>query len=382
MKIVIFGLPLSPNLGDGIISDCLRWGLLQGSPGVSVSAFDLSGREAFSTSESYLRLAALTFVDHLPQVATHAIAKNTLRPKIGRIAEEIWYPAIEAADAVVIGGGQLFADHALNFPIKIEAVAALCERLKKPMAAHAVGCARSFSPAGRSMLARCIESDRLVSLTVRDEQSRLNLLENFKPRPVVHVVRDPAFLVSRVYAEDLHGPTRGVGLGITHPSVLKAHGAGASSKAPLDLSAFYRDLSDAVEGQGGRPVLFTNGAFEDQRYLDSIANGGVESQPRPRSPKELVARLSRFERIAAHRLHACIVAYALGKPVVGFSWDSKMPAFFETVGRVADLFAVQSTDTIAAKAARRLFDSGPLETRHALAEETLEQIRRLAQSFV
>ena len=50
-------------------------------------------------------------------------------------------------------------------------------------------------------------------------------------------------------------------------------------------------------------------------------------------PRELVAQISGFRAIVAHRLHASIIAYSLGIPSVGLVWDKKVRAFGIMTGR-------------------------------------------------
>ncbi|GEO86871.1 MULTISPECIES: polysaccharide pyruvyl transferase family protein [Alphaproteobacteria] len=71
----------------------------------------------------------------------------------------------------------------------------------------------------------------------------------------------------------------------------------------------------------------------DQRLAPSRAAGMLQLAARPRTPLELMDVLRSSSVILAHRLHACIAAYALGIPHVGFGWDQKVASFFRSVGR-------------------------------------------------
>ena len=92
-------------------------------------------------------------------------------------------------------------------------------------------------------------------------------------------------------------------------------------------------------------MLFTNGAEEDEQFLGRIVDDGdrkaylrdglLSIAPHPQTPEELVANLSRPSVVVAHRLHANIIAYSLGIPSVGLSWDQKVDSFFSETNRDA-----------------------------------------------
>jgi polysaccharide pyruvyl transferase WcaK-like protein len=47
----------------------------------------------------------------------------------------------------------------------------------------------------------------------------------------------------------------------------------------------------------------------------------------------MAGRIATFDLVVAHRLHACVAAYAYGVPHIGFTWDIKMRSFFDSVDR-------------------------------------------------
>jgi polysaccharide pyruvyl transferase WcaK-like protein len=90
-------------------------------------------------------------------------------------------------------------------------------------------------------------------------------------------------------------------------------------------------------------LFFSNGANEDQSYLRSVftdpglskaaAAGRVRAAERPTVPESLLRLLQSFDAVVAHRLHASIASYALGRPHVGLAWDRKVESFYRSVGR-------------------------------------------------
>src|SRR6056297_1732778 len=118
MRIVQFGLPYSPNLGDGVIAECFAHGVGEVAPGASVTAIDLSGRPGFGAAVVANRARALAVLRRLPRPARHAVVQARLRRVLSRVAPR-WREALVGADLAVIGGGQIFSDADLNFPVKV-----------------------------------------------------------------------------------------------------------------------------------------------------------------------------------------------------------------------------------------------------------------------
>jgi polysaccharide pyruvyl transferase WcaK-like protein len=157
----------------------------------------------------------------------------------------------------------------------------------------------------------------------------------------VEIVYDPALWADKVYGIDLRGNARAIGLGIMAPL---AYFSSISSPVGEFCTDRLKELWCATIGQlaseGHAVVLFSNGAPEDQRFAEEIfesipdvLRGAVSLRERPRSPEELVKMISEFKAIVAQRLHAHIVAYAVGVPSVGLIWDSKVKEFGELTRR-------------------------------------------------
>ena len=63
-----------------------------------------------------------------------------------------------------------------------------------------------------------------------------------------------------------------------------------------------------------------------------MSEGAITDAPPPGTPAELAAIISQLSGVVAHRLHACILAYAFRRPIVGLGWDRKLESFFQSVG--------------------------------------------------
>ena len=65
MKIVLFNVKYSPNLGDGVIAECLE-AALRAQTGAEVLSLDLAGRTTYGAARHAARGAAIRLLRHLP----------------------------------------------------------------------------------------------------------------------------------------------------------------------------------------------------------------------------------------------------------------------------------------------------------------------------
>lgn len=342
IRVAILNVKYSPNLGDGIIAECLESELSKTGHGLTVRSVDLAGREDFGTGLDAGRDFVLRIVDMLPQI---------LRPIVLRLAltaiARFWYrPAwrrkLAGSDWVLIGGGQLIADTDLNFPIKLNAALGEVACLRKPVAVFGVGVAHGLSRSARRLFTTALHDNRVVHVAVRDIASRKNwdsqlACENI---PKAFLCRDPGLLAGEVYpgkSSSRSGERPHVGIGIVNPRTLSRHAADSVLIENAKLRDAWVELVRELLACGFEVSLFTNGPGDDEEFLDKVIgeidDPRVHRSARPLIPGELAARIRSFDAIIAHRLHASILAYAYRIPHVACAWDPKVEAFFRSVGR-------------------------------------------------
>jgi polysaccharide pyruvyl transferase WcaK-like protein len=340
MKVVQFGLRYSPNMGDGVIAECLAHAVRRTVPGATVEMVDLSGRGAFGQVLVRNRSLALKVLGVMPG----PLRRRLVRWRLGRMLDRVepdWARAVRGAQVVILGGGQIFADADLNFPLKIARAAKVVRAARVPLAIHAVGVQGGWSAEGRVLFAQVLGCD-LRQVGLRDEGSRQAWLAETGGRgPAPVLTRDPGLLAAECY-----GPapqkTRRIGLCVTDPAILLYHADSAVAGAGAGGIGFFRDLAAAIVDAGHKVTLFCNGAEEDRAALDAvIADPGVAAMvltgvvslaPPPATPRDLALTIAGMKAVVAHRLHACIVAWSYGLPVVGLGWDRKVESFFASVG--------------------------------------------------
>lgn len=344
MRIVQFGLCFSPNVGDGIIAECLAHAINQRIPGTEVVTVDLSGRQGFGAATVRNRSVALALLACLPSWLRQRLVEWLLGRMLDK-AESGWRGAVEGAALAVVGGGQIFSDADLNFCLKIARAAKVIAAARVPAVVYAVGVSKNWTPRGRALFLDMAKTDlRLVS--TRDLHSRESWIAQVpaSAMPEPELILDPGLLAAACYGPP--APVLGgrIGLCVTSPQILAYHAehkvAGAEGGEAGGMDFFAR-LAAELAGRGHKVGLFCNGAEEDRAVLNAltrhpalqapIAVGQVAVLPAPDTPTDLARLVSGFSAVAAHRLHACIVAYSYGLPVVGLGWDRKVESFFEMI---------------------------------------------------
>ncbi|HEY9235780.1 MAG TPA: polysaccharide pyruvyl transferase family protein, partial [Phenylobacterium sp.] len=312
------------------------------------------------------------------------MVKRRLRPR--------WREQLAQADALVLGGGNLLADADLNFPTKIDGVLAEAAAAGLPIGVYGVGVSDNWSKRGQALFERAMTAGRLTHVAVRDPLSKAIWDRRLGRAGVrlAEVAPDPAVLAARHFPKvaKLPGPPR-VGLGVTNPLALRYHAADFKLRDEA-FAAWIAQLAAAMAAEGWKVVLFTNGSPEDREYLKTLAPAtcaaapdAISVQPAFDRPSEMAAFLSGCDLVLAHRMHACITAYAYQVPHIGFAWDRKLLSFFESVGR-RDFVASAgeaSVDEVLALA-RRALEEGIDPAVHAAQVRAAERgVAALAASF-
>jgi hypothetical protein len=108
----------------------------------------------------------------------------------------------------------------------------------------------------------------------------------------------------------------------------------------------FQQLTHCLTAAGFDVVCFTNGAAEDEVFKNKLARilgrntsmgEHVRFAPRSTTPRDLAMLIGSFDGVVAHRLHAVILAYAYGRPVIGLRWDGKLEAFLDSIDQSASL---------------------------------------------
>lgn len=343
-RIRFLNVKFSPNLGDGLLSECLEMAAREcGSDAEGTFSIDLSARTAYergAASRSMMLKVLSGLPSPLRQVATSVPRELLLRRK--------WRPHYDRhssdADAVVVGGGNLLTDMDLNFPVKVASALDLAYRRRLPSAIYGVGVSSKWSEKGTRIMRAALARARPVYISVRDDSSKRNFDRLFADaaQREASVVRDPGLMIARyVKAEASRVPPR-IGLCVTSSVAIRYHSAETVTDA--DMAAWYGNLCALLAERGHSVLVFTNGSPEDETVLDEIEadlrsrSGAGFERRRPASPSELAALIGSLSGLIAHRMHAIIAGVSFGVPVYALLWDEKLEAFMRSIGE-ADAMA-------------------------------------------
>jgi polysaccharide pyruvyl transferase WcaK-like protein len=389
-NVVIFNVRFSPNLGDGILAECLESELARHLPGAVVTTLDLAGRRHRSrTSGSGKRIAALRIFRATPMILRELAEEALIRTRLAFRTRGRWDKALRHADVVIVGGGHLIQDGDLNFPTKLAVLASKCRRYDVPVALYGVGVSDTRSARGAALTSSLWHNCNMIFAGARDPASA----DRLRRRGVtnVSITPDPGLLAPNVWAFRRRSERKilRVGVGITHPILLRHHSP-PFAPSPERALALYRTLLTKLVNAGYEVVCFSNGAHEDDSYLDSVLDlvqfgGGHDTLGRAHkcsSPAELAHLIQDFDFVIAHRLHACILAYSYAIPHIGLAWDPKLADFFSYTGRAEFLaqFNERTVERIPALVERARLAGIEGDKQREVLETASRSIRLLASS--
>jgi polysaccharide pyruvyl transferase WcaK-like protein len=381
----LFNVKYSPNLGDGLLSECLEAALIDCGADADTRSIDLAARRSYSTGGQD-RSLKLRVLEAMPA----AIRPLAVRLPLALASRRSWGPHYEAELAggtcVVIGGGNLLADLDLNFPTKLALAIHASARRGLPVFIYGCGVSNGWSSRGLELMHAAFATGAVRGVYLRDERSCAIWEKLFGARhglPAA-LVRDPGLLASEVYRPVRARADAPVGINITSQIALAYHAEDAPSPEALD--DWYVALAESLLARGHSLALFTNGSPEDRATLAALrpriaALGAGErvQYPEAGDPAALVAIIAGLGGLAAFRMHAIIAAFSCGVPFLALAWDPKLSSFVESVGQGERLCRVTSHH--GADAAEMLawaMDEGiPPEDRQRVIAEARQGVDRL-----
>ncbi|GEM_PF-4520379 len=388
-KVAVIGEVFSPNLGDGVIADCM--GLLVERAGAEPVHVDLSGKSEWSDSYTIRTAGMAPVVRRAARAMIPTSVRASMRERewlrgthndlAARVAS-----ASRECDAAIIGGGQLLIDNMLRFPMKIRsACAGLRDSGITKVAILGCGVGHQWSGRAKSILNEAFESMDLVWVGVRDPKSCdviRGVLPNHSDR--AHWSTDVAVWSDEAYKlapADPDSDRTLVGIGIIDPR--NALGKIVSDDDPriTKLIDGWVRVIRGLEARGHKVALFSNGDPEDHGFAERIAGScaSAELKARPERPDQLVGQIAGFGSVIAHRLHANIIAYALRVPSLPLVWDKKVEGFAKITDR-ADLCLQrenQSPDEILAAHSRVLERGFSIDNWTSNREHTTSHVREV-----
>jgi polysaccharide pyruvyl transferase WcaK-like protein len=312
------------------------------SPEIEITHLDLAGRTSYGAGAGR-RQIVVRATSKLPAYLRRATTAALLHAQVWQKLRHHYRQQLSGAGALVLGGGNLFADADLNFPIKIAALVRELRTQHIEWVAYGVGVSSEWSKLGKGMMRDVLESWPPHEVFVRDERSKANWDTLFAGArvPPAHVCVDPAVTAHEVFHPVLRfkcgQPV--LGLNVMAHEELGLHSAREFASASA-LLGWWTELIVEARKAGFDVRLFTNGSPNDEQLMDKLRMRvqrahGVEvfCWPAPTTPPALAAIVASCDLVAGHRMHAHIPAFSYGIPSAGFVWDRKLESFFESIGR-------------------------------------------------
>lgn len=333
MNIVICAVPFSPNLGDGAIFESIKSRYQSISTEAKVIPLDIAGRTRYEASNSNLDRIRI-----IPKPLRRYAVLGYCTLRYLTSWRKAWQKILKEADIITIGGGQLFLDEELNFPIKLYLLSRQLKKMRSRKNISFVGVSPTSSIIGRSLLKKAIKNINADSISVRDMESSKNMRKTLGITTKISVTPDPALYFEKT-RQSKQNPTKPnkISICISSPKSLDAEEK-LGKEFHQGSTEFYSDLIDKLYKKEFAVSIFSNGAPEDEQLKNKIHNRNLEKihhcYPKPLTPSDLKNHISEADIVIAHRLHANIIAYSLGIPSIGLNWDSKVKSFFTAVQRL------------------------------------------------
>ncbi|MEW6279354.1 MAG: polysaccharide pyruvyl transferase CsaB, partial [Candidatus Eremiobacterota bacterium] len=254
--------------------------------------------------------------------------------------------ALLGTDLLVSGGGGLIQDSTgINSVLYYLGVCALARMLGRPVMFYCQGFGPVRTGLGRR-LTRLV-ANRVQLITVRDEESELDMRALGVCRPPIRVTADPVLglepadpeRVRRILAEE----------GLLGDVSRMERPAGGSDVGPLtavavrpwtglDLESLAEALRRFVERDRARLLLVPFQPESDRPVCRDLAERVGRSARvlgSAYSPRELMGILACTDLVLGMRLHALIMAAARGIPCLGLAYDPKVERFCQRCGAVS-----------------------------------------------
>lgn len=297
--VLLAGVPKSPNLGDGLIARTLTH-LIQMHGPHEVIHFDLThGRFAGDSSDegearhpgSYRLNGDGLQKRATPDSLRMAKAYWIHRRNHSRINGEL-RKMVAQSDAVMIGGGHLFIDTYLTFPLAVRRVAAEAARQRKPLHIMLVGARGPWStPAKAWFRSVCRYAS---TIAVRDEESRSYLLSvDASLAEKLIALSDPALFTEETFASIVQSQPL---MGSNDAAVYAAADAGSPQIAATSVITAPRTeaISSGSVGVIAAPRTAavssaTVGLIDPPRTASaSTSSVGLLDPPEPASPARII----------------------------------------------------------------------------------------------
>jgi polysaccharide pyruvyl transferase CsaB len=295
---------------------------------------------------------------------------------VNRLAVPAVWQALRDADLFISGGGSLLQDVTGlgSVPYYLGLM-----RLAKLAGARTMMLGQGVGPLGlpTSRWLVGLEVRGLDAVTVRDEDSRELLARCGVPLGRIELTADPVLALAPASPERADEIAARLGLVPGRPTIAVSV-RNWNTWYERQLKAFSAVLAQRAEAWDAQILLLPFHRPGDEVLSDELRYC-LETRPeahRPHvavleedlAPQDMMALLGRVDLLVGMRLHALIMAAAVGTPAVGVVYDPKIAAFAARAGfpTVESVTALEQSDRLAALLQRTWEERGA--TRATLRE--------------
>lgn len=243
--------------------------------------------------------------------------------------------AVRRCDLLLSGGGSLLQDATSARSILYYLfILRLAQLMGKKTFIYSQGVGPISSRRNRWLTRHVLR--RASGIVVRDEKSRLLLLEIGVPEALIHVTADPVIRVKK--ADSALGAEILAREGCPRDPHKLTVGWAVKSRRPDP--AFYREICRCIrwlrEEHGADSVLIPFFYDEDLSVCEAIAgelDGQVGCLRQKYLSEEMLSIIGSMDLLVGVRLHSLIYAAVMDVPMLGISYDPKIDSFLASIGR-------------------------------------------------
>ena len=297
LRIVMIQI-INRNLGDGVIADCTKYLIKKAVPFKYKKSYSLYPYNIYSED----------------------------------------YEIIKYADLIIFVGGGIIKYKYEKFHIYIRNILYQAQQYHIPVLFNAVGVEGYDEQDEKCQkLKEALNFECVKAITVRDDLEKLKHNYIFNDNIVLKSVYDPAVWLKENYRIKRYKMADKIGLGIVRHRIFYDNGIANIDKD--FLLDFWKGIIMLCEKHGIKWQIFTNGLKSDEEFaVEVLEYAGYENEidkykaHRLNEASELVGLISGYKAIIASRLHANIIAYALGIPSVAPVWNEKLIFWGKKIG--------------------------------------------------
>lgn len=308
----------------------------------------------------------ITILSHNPQDTTekygvHAVERMSL-PKVLK--------AIRNCDLLIFGGGSLLQDVTSNSSIFYYLfVIRMALLFNKKVLLYSQGVGPIRSTFNRRLTARYLK--KVDEIAVRDEASAKLLTDIGVPGEKIAVTADPVMRIRRADPEEGKEIFRSIGLERQEGRPIVGWAIKSSDLSSPFLEEIARSIRWLDETYQVDSVLIPFHYEQDAAVVNQIADrldGKVYCIREKYLSDEILSIIGNLDCLVGVRLHSLIFAAIMDVPSIGISYDPKVDAFMDSIGRRC----ISGTEDFSLEKFREAYDE-TMEHRGEILQTTAEK---------